>query len=243
MVELVYLDETGSVGRGASQQPLLRLVGVVVKEEAVEVLGSRMADLAMEHLGWRPARFEFHGYDLWNANGPWRKKKPPQLLAAYEAVIGLLAELDIWIVHSAIRKSALHQKYAGEYDSNAYLLALQFLLGKLDKWPTNSRRIVVADEAKEHETRAIRLVRDMQTWGNGVVPDAQLQTVIDSMHYVDSRDSPGVQLADLVAFVLHRSTLPGQGHPDADAAVARMRAEVDSRTYTWREPWPAEQTE
>ena len=195
----------------------------------------------MEHLGWRPTDFEFHAYDLWNARGPWEVKTPPQLLAAYEAVIGLLAELDIWIVHSAIRKSALHDKYGGQYDSNAYLLALQFLLSKLDNWRTGALRIVVADEAKEHETRAIRLVRDLQTWGNGVVPGSQLRTVIDSMHYVDSRDSPGVQLADLVAFILHRSTLASQGHPDADLAVARMRAEVDQRTHTWREPWPAEQ--
>ncbi|MBP3977856.1 DUF3800 domain-containing protein [Microbacterium sp. BLY] len=243
MVELVYLDETGSVGRGARRQPLLRLVGVVVKEETVERLGSRMTELAMEHLGWRPTDFEFHAYELWNARDPWVGKEPAELLAAYEAVIALLAELDIWVVHSAIRKSALHERYDGRYDSNAYLLALQFLLGKLDNWRTGAMRIVVADEAKEHETRAIRLVRDMQTWGNGVVPGRQLQTVIDSMHYVDSRDSPGVQLADFVAFVLHRSTLPGQGHPDADAAVARMRSAVDDRTYTWREPWPAEQIE
>lgn len=238
MAELVYLDETGSVGRGARKQPLLRLVGVVVKEESVAPLADKMRFLAMKHLGYRPSDFEFHAYDLWHAQGYWSSKRPSELLAAFEDAIGLLSELDIWVVHSAIRKSALHENYGGAYDHNAYLLALQFLLEKLDKWSTGALRIVVADEAKEHETRAVRLVRDLQQWGRGPLPGSQLRTVIDSIHYVDSRDSPGVQLADLVAFVIHRASFATQGHPDADAAIARMHAVVVDSTRTWRGPWP-----
>ncbi len=238
MAEFVYIDETGSVGKGASKQPFLLLAAVVVPEERVRDLTDRLFKLAFKHLGWVPQRFEWHAQELWNAAGHWQGKTPPQLLAAYEEAIGLLEDLDIWVLHSSIDKARLHKKYDGEYDHNAYLLALQFLLEKLESHSTGKLRVVVADEAKEQHLRAVGLLRDMQRWGRGPVPSMKLNHVIDSLHYVDSRDSPGVQLADLVAFMLHRSSLPTQGHPDADAAVNRMRTAIEAARLTWRASWP-----
>ncbi|OZD55589.1 hypothetical protein CH252_06960 [Rhodococcus sp. 06-1477-1B] len=239
MVELVYIDETGSVGRGARNQPYLTLVAVIVGESAVQPLAERLQRLAMEHLGWIPAGFEFHANEIWNGRGRWNGKQPPELLAALEALISVLEELDISVVHATIDKARLHARHDGAYNGNAYLLALQFLLEKLDRWRTNQAlRIIVADEAKEQQLRAVDMVRDMQTWASGAVPGRQLVSVIDSMHFVDSKDSPGVQLADVVAFILHRRTLATQGHPDADAAVARMANAISDHTPTWRAPWP-----
>jgi hypothetical protein len=240
MAELVYLDETGSVGRGARNQPYLTLAAVVVDESAVQALSERMQALAMQHLGWIPAGFELHAHEIWNAQGYWNGKQPPELLAALEAIVGLLEELSISVVYASIDKARLSARHGGVYDKNAYLLALQFLLEKLDRWRTNQAlRIVIADEAKEHQLRAVKMVRDMQSWAIGAVPGRQLVSIIDSMHFVDSKDSPGVQLADVVAFVLHRRRLPSQGHPDADAAVARMSDMINTHTPTWRAPWPS----
>lgn len=236
---MVYLDETGSSGRGARTQQYFTLAAVVVDEAAVQPLADRMRALAMTHLGWVPADFEFHGAVLWNGTGHWGGKTPTELLAAFESVIGLLQELDIYVVHATIDKHALHQRYGGTFDRNAYILALQFLLEKLDRYRTNQvRRILIADEAKEHELRAVKLVKDMQQWTVGEVPGRQLVSIIDSIHFVDSTSSPGVQLADMVAFILHRAGMGTHVHPDAAAAIGRMRAIVDAKTPTWRAPWP-----
>ncbi|MCD2499078.1 DUF3800 domain-containing protein [Microbacterium sp. W2R] len=227
------------MGRGARRQPHLTLVAVVVDEAAVQPLAERLRTLAIEHLGWIPAGFEFHANEIWNARGPWTGKEPPALLAAFEGLVGVLDELSISVVHASIDKARLHARHNGAYDDNAYLLALQFLLEKLDRWRTaQALRIIIADEAKEYQLRAVDMVRDMQSWASGAVPGRQLVSVIDSMHFVNSKDSPGVQLADAVAFILHRRTLPTQGHPDADAAVARMAAMIGEHTPTWRAPWP-----
>lgn len=235
----MYLDETGSVGRGARNQPYLKLVAVVVDETAVQRLSERLQALAWEHLGWIPADFEFHAHEIWNARGYWAGKQPGELLAVLEALVSLLDELDISIVHASIDKDRLHARHGGAYDENAYLLALQFLLEKLDRWRTRQAvRIVIADEAKEHQLKAVKMVREMQTWASGAVPGRQLVSVIDSMHFVDSKDSPGVQLADVIAFILHRRTLVTQGHPDADSAVARMAEVIGNHTPAWRAPWP-----
>lgn len=239
VAELVYLDETGSVGRGARNQPYLTLVAVVVDETAVQRLSERLQALAMEHLEWIPADFEFHAHEIWNARGYWAEKQPAERISALEALVAVLNELGIYVVHASINKARLHSRHDGVYDENAYVLALQFLLEKLDKWRTRQAlRIVIADETKEHQLKAVKMVREMQTWATGAVPGRQLVSVIDSIHFVNSKDSPGVQLADVIAFILHRRTLKTQGHPDADAAVARMAHVIGAHTPTWREPWP-----
>lgn len=71
-------------------------------------------------------------------------------------------------------KSRLHARHRGAADANAYLLALQFLLEKVDALgPT--LKVLVADEAKEQELPAVKMVADMQTWaGGGEVPGRQL---------------------------------------------------------------------
>ena len=239
MAEFVYIDETGSVGRGARSQPFLTLVAVVVDESTVQPLAERMDALAMEHLGWIPADFEFHGTQLWSGNGAWAGKSPTELLAAFEAVIRLIDELGISVIHSTIDKAALHERYSGSYDDNSYLLALQFLVEKLDRWRTRQAlRVLIADETKQHQLQAIKLVKDMQRWSSGVVPGRQLLSIVDSMHFVDSAYSPGVQLADMVAFAIQRSRMPNQPHPDCVPSLQRMGETISSNTPTWRAAWP-----
>ena len=249
MAQLVYIDESGSVGKGAKKQCYLILVAVVVDEAVVQPLASRMSDLAMTHLGWIPANFEFHGQELWGGTGHWKGKTHEERLAAFEAVISLLAELDISVVHATIDKEALRERYDGRNDSSAYLLALQFLLEKLDRWPQaadRQLRILIADEAKHEQLKAIEMVADMQKWGTGLTPGnfrtTPLESIIDSMHFVDSKHSPGVQLADMAAFVHHRQRLGDQHHPNADAAVARMIGAIWNATHTWRQAWPSNAT-
>lgn len=54
------------------------------------------------------------------------------------------------------------------------------------------------------------------------MPGTQLTTVIDSMHYVSSHVSPGVQLADLVAYAIQRRRSGRDKHPNAVAGLARI---------------------
>jgi len=112
-----------------------------------------------------------------------------------------------------------------------------FLLEKVDVL-NRENTILVADEAKEQQLRAIGMVADMQKWGGGEVPGGTLRTVIDSMHFVCSHASPGVQLADLVAYVIQRASQPPERHPGAQAARDRMSNLVKEHTASWREPQP-----
>ncbi len=82
--------------------------------------------------------------------GYWDGKTPRELIAAYKAAIQPLVDLELSVVQSSIDKARLHARYGGAADENAYRLALQFLLEKIDSYGT-ADRIIIADEAKEQE--------------------------------------------------------------------------------------------
>lgn len=238
MAQFVYIDETGSTGRGAKQQPYLTLVAVLVHEDKVRTLNEGMRRVAAEHIGAFLPGFEFHGQEIWNGTGLWSRKEYSELIAAYDAAINLLDELDLIIAHSSINKDMLHSRYGGAADANAYRLALQFLLEKIDILDSQNK-IVIADEAKEQQLQAIKMVADLQQWGTGEVPGRKLNTVIDSLHFVQSHASAGVQMADLVAFIIQRARRGKEGHPAAAAALSRLSEVVSAHTLTYRSAWPA----
>ena len=238
MASLVYIDETGSVGKGSRSQPLLTVAAAIVKEEHVQPLRESMRGIAMTHLGWVPADLEFHGNVLWNAGDHWSKMEPPQLLAVYKDLMDLLEVHDIDVSYASIDKARLHAKYDGGADKNAYLLALQFMLEKIDRCYPNTLKILIADEQKEHQLRAMKMVTDMQIHGLGEVPSFPIKTIIDSIHFVDSAQSPGIQMADMVAYLLQRSWNHRDKHSDVAVAVAEMHQAIGNRTQTYRMPWP-----
>jgi hypothetical protein len=237
VARFAYIDETGTAGN----QPYLHVVAAVVDEDQVQPLAVEMRKVAQHHLGFLlPDDFEFHGLQIWRGDPPWAGKVPSELIAVYEDAIGLLMTCDIQIAYSSIDKARLHEKYKGAHDNNAYRLALQFLLEKIDRNMGDARKVLVADEAREQELKAIQMVADMQHWGVGeVLSSKPLSTIIDSLHFVRSHSSPGVQMADLAAWVIQRRRMtPTEPHPDADEAMARLRQLVWDRTPTWRETWP-----
>jgi hypothetical protein len=234
MARFVYIDESGS--GGMKKHPILTLAAVLVDEGMVQPLAEAARQVAWKHLGWLPAGFELHGQDIWHGTGHWAGKTPPELIAAYEDALRVLDVCSLDCAFSSIDKVKLHAKYSGAADSNAYLLALQFLLEKVDRLAIG-RKVLVADEAKEHQLRAVKMVADMKEWGWGEVPGRQLTSIIDSLHFVSSHASPGVQMADLVAFVLQRRRRR-ESHADAQAAIDRFAEVIRRRTATYRQTWP-----
>ncbi len=135
-------------------------------------------------------------------------------------------------------KLGLQDRYSGDADSKAYLLALQFLLEKVDRLGS-AKKIVIADQTKREQLQAVEMVADMQQWGAGLVPGQQLTTVVDTLHFVASHTSLGFQMADLTAYAIQRRRgRATEGHPDAEAAMARMMGVINARTFTYRMPWP-----
>lgn len=240
MAHLVYIDETVCHDATTGDPRFLLLVGLVVSEESVRSLAACLSNLTLKHLGYRPSDFEFHGNEIWGGQGIWKDKSPDELLDVFDDLIEVFQTLNLYICTSQIDLPKLTQKYSGSFDRNDYLLGLQFMLEKLNRYDSSKPlRILIADRKKEHELRAINLVSDMQ-WApfQGEVPGIQLDTIIDSIHFVESKNSAGVQLADSIAFLLQRYSWNGDEHPNAKKRLFDLVQKITSRRPTYRISWP-----
>ena len=98
---------------------------------------------------------------------------------------------------------------------------------------------MVADESKEQEVEAKAMVAGLQEWGGGEVWGRRVSSVIDAVHFVQSYESPGVQIADMVAYLFHRARLTAtERHPDVLTSRRRMLETINSHTPTCRMTWP-----
>ncbi|MFE0739303.1 hypothetical protein, partial [Streptomyces sp. NPDC058855] len=104
MAHLVYIDETGSVGKGANKQKLLTLAAVLVHEDQVQSLAEKFRQVARTHLKRVPDDIELHGNEIWNGMGPWESLSPPELIAVYEAAIAVIDDLDVDVSCASIHK-------------------------------------------------------------------------------------------------------------------------------------------
>lgn len=232
MAFLAYIDETGTISLTDDDQPVLWLVAVLVDEAQVQPLATSMFQLAFSALGWRPQGFEFHGSEIWQKQNHWAGETPAQLIAAYTQALALLEKHEIRVAYSSINKIKLRQKYTDP--GSPYLLGLQFLCEKIHAlWP-NLLKVLVADESREHELSAVDMVADLQQWGTGIVPGKRISSIIDTLHFVRSEVSPGVQMADFVGYMLQRNKRSPEPHPDAQTARTNLLAMIQRATATWR---------
>ena len=137
------------------------------------------------------------------------------------------------VAHASINKPGLAD------GQNPHLLALQFLTEKIERWlksqshELSQRALLVADQNHEHDQYAFDLIQEMQ-FGGGPVGgrrglNISLNHIVDGVYFARSERSWGIQLADLVAFILNRSerTRP----PPGQSAVRRRRENAQARTH------------
>ena len=244
---LCYLDESGNTGRRLddADQPVHWIVAVLVSESNALAFADALTSIRREALPPLAGRSELHGSELYSGTGPWAGVEPDRRIATYRSALTLLGEYGCGVAFASIDKPRLAAKYPNP--DSPHLLALQFLIEKLDIFfagqtdPLRQRGLLIADETHEHELFAIDLVARMQEHGFGQVAGRTLTRVVDTVHFVRSETNAGVQLADLVAYLVNRRSrvLPGSTHP-ADIAITEMYWEhVAPHVRTYRSTWPS----
>ena len=132
------------------------------------------------------------------------------------------------------------------------MYALQFLTEKLELWLRNQtqvlsrRALLVADENHEQEQYSFDLISDMQATGGPIGSslgiNTQLDHIVDSIYFTPSERSRGIQLADLVAYILNRRYRNRRtpGNQRSDSAVDDVvRDHVIPQRRAYRVLWPS----
>lgn len=236
---LTYVDESGNTGAKLDDpnQPFHVIVGVSVREDAVSELAAHIDDVAKRHFATteRTKETELHAAQLKSGDGPWKGVAPKNRIAIYRAALEALAWDGVFVSHATIDKVA----YAQRADPRPpHLWALQFLIEKLN-WhfrTLDERTLLVADETNEHEQYALDLLVDLQTGRpRRGLNFGRVTRVVDTVHFVRSETNRGVQLADLVAYLLCR-LIRTDFAPSAELDMWNDCVRKHIRAF--RRPWP-----
>ena len=243
---ICYLDESGNTGLRLDDphQPVHWISSVIVQEDRIGDMVAQLNRLADEAPTTGPL-IEYHGDELFHGSGAWEGVPPRLRIREYAKALAVLQDVDAGVAYAAINKRRLA---AGQ---NPHLLALQFLAEKIERWlrgqadDLNKRALLVADHSHEHDQYAFELIRGMQLDGGPVGSsrslNIRLERIVDGVYFAHSERNRGIQLADLVAFVLNRSDRSKRrpGDPRSDAAVTKLISEyIAPQLRTWRQLWP-----
>lgn len=255
MMLICYLDESGNTGfrLDDTNQPFHVIAAVIVREDRVREMTSQLDYLASQAPTLEPLT-EYRGSELFGGSGNWKGVAPTQRIEEYAKALAVLGKVEAGVVYSSINKPALEKK---QYNPkpNPHLIALQFLIEKLEKWikgpdiqkdVLSQRALLVADENHEQEQYSIDLISEMQAaggpigaiYGLDITPDH----LVDTIYFDRSERNRGIQLADLVAYILNRHQKARQcpGTYLWEATINKLMLDnVSGQLRTWREPWPS----
>ena len=249
---LCYVDERGCTGTAPAdpRQPYHTVVAVMVPEDRALDLALAVKALVAEYvprrlsfralLGDEPVVPELRGADLFGNAEVWAQLDTKAGDDVYRRAMDLLPQFGCELAYVRIDREALDVQQRDPY--RHHVLALQFLAEVLDEWlgtqrdPLRQRALLVAAQTRHDEDFAIGLVANVPKWGSSIGPQRRLTRIVDTVHFVRSIDNPGVQLADLVAFALHRmwTMAPRRARGPGDQFIAQLVDEAISpliRTY------------
>jgi len=200
---LLYLDDSGSVMN--ADQEYLVLGGICVSEHKVNELTQAMDELAARYNATEPDSVEFHASEIFSGNSkPWDSlKRPDQRREVLKEVLRVFKTTDPSACALACR---VHKKSFPDRDPmeiaffDLCLWFANYLQARHSSSRIDEKGIIFLDEST-YETSLRQIARDYRrrAWvaGSG-------RYILDGPHFVKSRTTRCVQIADHVAYSVFR---------------------------------------
>lgn len=216
------MDESYSEGHYFMGALLIKPENVRLLELGLDQL---MAEISSEHNSAILPSEEFHGTDLFSGKGIWRviTKGERYINSVLDRAFQVLSSLEFSILLQGIDKKRLEDRYS--LSDNPHRLALKFLIEKIDRKleDFDSFGIIICDETGSAlEKDAYRdLLREIQVDGTGGPYARKIVRIVDTLHFVSSKKSRGIQAIDLITF-LHRRISVHTHASDAEYQFTQM---------------------
>ncbi len=175
-----------------------------------------------------PHSIELHAYEIVGGEGLWKHLTVVQRIDVMDRILAVLARCDIEVIY---RGAAIPNFEAdrGTYEQ-PHRLMFSNLLERLNERSKarGQRSLVIADENHDKDEALRRELTQVQRTGTRGYRGQMLTNIIDTVHFVDSRQSAMVQLADAAAFVVRKRIGPGLENAAAQAVLERQAQVVFS---------------
>jgi hypothetical protein len=204
MMKFIYLDEAGNTGRKVdTNQPYHMLAAVIVDAEKVRSVESDMRALAGKYfdINGKIGAIEFHGYEISSGKGPFKGMKPEVRIEIMKEAIATIKNNELLLGHIVIDKAR------NSSSKHPHELAFLFMVERVQDYleVSNCLGLLIADENDDVEQRLIENLDNYKitntSWG---YRPTKINNIIDSVHFVASKNNWLIQLADIVAYVLLR---------------------------------------
>lgn len=209
----VYMDESGNTGTRLNDpaQPFHHIGALVVPEAQWRGIRDAMQAVCDHVTQWGLDSPEFHGNLLFHGNKEWAVLTEPQRIAIYEQCAAILESHDVFMVIGSADKSRLN-RYPDPMDPRdvAFWMALEQLAQATALH--NELVFVVADDTDAETRQRIRnLLARYRRAGPPFGSPVDVGHIIDTVHFMNSRDSLHLQLCDLALFGFHRMRAKNNG--------------------------------
>ena len=205
---IAYVDESFSEGHYFMGALVLapKDVGQLARN-----LHDLMEEVARENLGQINRNEEFHGSDLWGGKGVWRgiEKGERYRFAVVDRAVEIIINIDLTIFLQGIDIKLLTQRYS--LPESPHKLALTFLIEKVDRHFEKAATygLVICDHvgSPSEDSRYRKDFLDLQLNGTGGNFPRKICRIVDTLHFVKSKESRLVQAIDLIVFIHRRRTV------------------------------------
>lgn len=203
-MKFIYLDEAGNTGRKVdASQPYHILAAIIVDAEKVRKVESDVRALSDKHFNTngRIGKIEFHGYEIRSGKGPFKGMRPENRIEIMQEIITIIKNNNLSLGYVII------DKMKNKTNKHPHELAFLFMVERVQDYlaVNNCLGLLIADENDDVEQRLIENLDRYKTvstsWG---WRPTKIDNIIDSVHFVASKNNWLIQLADISAFNLLR---------------------------------------
>lgn len=201
------------------------VAGVLVDEKQCETLVTRLDELAeglRERNSWL-ASPEFHGHALMNGLDDWKSLngKFGARVSIYQKVLHAIQNSGARVYLEGVDVNRLNARY--KYPDSPHEVALRHTLERVNEYCALNGQMckVIADMVPQQDdfNEAIQGFTRVSTPG---YRSQKLLCVDGDIEFVDSRESRGVQAADMSVYVLRRHREEATASKSARRATARL---------------------
>jgi hypothetical protein len=209
---LIYLDEAGNTGSRLDDpdQPI-HVVGAIIIadkdwlaiEEVFNGLVARLIPKKLERRG-----FEFHAADLFFGHGFFEAWSNDDRNGLVNEVLDIVTGNKLPIIYGAVNKPEFQKKY--RRPSAPHDVAFLFAAERVERWfkkeAGDAVGMFIADETKADKDMKASLPQYRELISFGGRGD-RLEHIIETIHFAASTETYGIQLADLVSYLIKRKLM------------------------------------
>lgn len=179
---------------------------------------------------------ELHAHQIMSGAGEWSALRGRHRAAVriYDYALGEFAKLPAKVVVRGVNVAGLIKRYPNPRPP--HVVALSHCLEDVDAFAKaqGEKFIVIADELPD-QLDHVRRVERYRLVGTGGYRSSMLESLEPPIRFGDSRESPGLQIADLIVYLYRRRDSHVETNPKSAASVQRLWARTQPlKPRTWR---------